>query len=662
VKLNLSKEQKDYILKLIDDDQDLPEDFKYLLFPTAQKEYELRYAGKMRKEDLLANEDGVLPVPLQLEKIFNGDEHESYPDGWKNMIVFGDNLQFLKTIYENKDPLVKDKIKNKVKLIYIDPPFATSDEFQNRDGAKAYNDKKKGSEFIEFLRRRLLVAREILSDDGAIFVHLDQKMSHYIKVLMDEVFGKQNFRNEIVWFYPSGGDKTNYFQKKHDTILFYSKNKTYLFNTESALIPYTADQLKRFKEYDEETDRLFYWNTNPRGERVKTFLKDGIIDYDVWTLGIDASKNKYPTQKPELLLKKVITATTNKDDIVLDFFAGSGRFAEVAEKLGRKWIACDIGKLSYFTMQKRILQIENSKKLENQKKKYGRRPKSFETCTLGIYDLKKALDLEWDKYREFVSRLFEVDLHSFKIAGFEFDGKKGEHPVKVWDYNKYKNSNVDEAYLKAIHQNIGTKVLGRIYIVAPANNIDFITDYYEIDGLRYYFLKIPYQVIKELHKIPFQKLRQPQSKRNVNDIDETIGFHFIKQPEVKSSISKTKSGIELVIEEFMSQYYKDEEGKLLENFETLSAIFVDKDYNGTQFIMTESFFADDLLAGKKGSKKGVDDNDESSAVIAEEIQKELRSVDKSGLKIPFGKNEIGKQLMVVYTDIYGNDFTEIFTV
>jgi len=158
----MTKQQNEYIINLIQEGKELPEDFKYLLFPTKQKEYELVYAGKMRKEDILANEDGVYPVPLQVEKVFNGDEYEAFEDDWKNMIVFGDNLQFLKTIYENKDPLIKDKVKGKVKLIYIDPPFATTDEFQNKEGAKAYNDKKKGAEFVEFLRKRLILAREIL--------------------------------------------------------------------------------------------------------------------------------------------------------------------------------------------------------------------------------------------------------------------------------------------------------------------------------------------------------------------------------------------------------------------------------------------------------------------------------------------------------------------
>lgn len=139
----LNEIEKKYIINLIENGEQIPEDYKYMLFPNLQEEYELTYAGKMRKEDILAGEDGTFPVPLQIDRIFNGDEHPAFEDGWRNMIVFGDNLQFLKTINENKDPLIKDKVKGKVKLIYIDPPFATQDEFENKEGAKAYSDKKK---------------------------------------------------------------------------------------------------------------------------------------------------------------------------------------------------------------------------------------------------------------------------------------------------------------------------------------------------------------------------------------------------------------------------------------------------------------------------------------------------------------------------------------
>lgn len=313
--------QKKYILDLINNDKDIPEDLKYVLFPNLQKEYELTYAGKMRKEDILANEDGTLPVPLQIDKVFNGDKHAAFNDGWRNMIIFGDNLQFLKTIYENKDPLIKDKVKGKVKLIYIDPPFATQDEFQNKIGAKAYADKKKGAEFVEFLRRRLIIAKEILDDDGSIYVHLDSKMSHYIKVIMDEVFDKNNFRNEIVWAYSGGQPPKNDYPRKHDVILRYTKSQNYIFN--HIYGEYSASTIKRFDKTDENGKR--YKLTYFDGVENKSYMKEGKRLEDVWTISKSSDQKtgfafNYPTQKPEKLLENIIRTSTNKGDIVLDFF------------------------------------------------------------------------------------------------------------------------------------------------------------------------------------------------------------------------------------------------------------------------------------------------------------------------------------------------------
>jgi DNA modification methylase len=588
----LNESQKKYLIQLINQGQSLPEEFKYVLFPTEHMEYELNYAGKIRKEDLIANEDGVFPVPLQIEKFFNKDSMPTSGDlEWINMVVFGDNLQFLKTVYENKDPLIKDKVKGRVKLIYIDPPFATEDEFMNKEGAKAYTDKKKGAEFIEFLRRRLLLAKEILADDGSIFIHLDQKMSHYIKVLMDEIFEKNNFRNEIAWCYTGPSQAGSYFPRKHDNILFYSKTKNNYF--ESPRIEHKSGVHNTGKLFGStEEDLELKKELENKGKKVEDWW------VDIWSTDRYRSELVgYPTQKPEALIKRIIEAATKPGDLVLDFFGGSGTTATTAEKLGRRWITCDIGKLSYFTTQKRLLRIAESKDLILTKKKYKKSAKPFVTAQLGVYDLKKAFELEWKEYKQFISGLFEIEISDFDLAGLEFNGKKSEYPVKIFDYRKYKDSSIDVDYLEKIHSVIGNRVDGRVYIVAPANYVDFLTDYYEIDGIRYYFLKVPYQIIKELHKIPFHKLRQPQSKKNLNSIDEVVGFHFIRQPEVKTEFKVSKKSVEIKIKEFKSQYGKDDKGVILENFESLSAVYIDKDYNGKHFELDDVYFAEDLLPG-----------------------------------------------------------------
>jgi len=180
--MKLSQHEINDLIERLQKGEILPDDYKYKLFPVKQKEYELVYGGKMRREDILANEDGVFPVPLQIEKIFNG-KREQWNDGWKNIIAFGDNLQFLKTIYENKDSLIKDKIKGKIKLIYIDPPFGTGDEYEGNRGQKGYTAKSKGAEFVEFIRRRIIVAKEILDDDGLIMIRQGYNFGHYINLI-----------------------------------------------------------------------------------------------------------------------------------------------------------------------------------------------------------------------------------------------------------------------------------------------------------------------------------------------------------------------------------------------------------------------------------------------------------------------------------------------
>jgi len=325
----------------------------------------------------------------------------------------------------------------------------------------------------------------------------------------------------------------------------------------------------------------------------------------------------------------------------------------VAEKLGRRWITCDLGKLSYFTMQKRILQIQNSKDLENPKKTYSKKAKSFITASLGSYDLEKTFELERKKYLEFVSGLFEIELKKYKISGFEFDGKKDNYPVIIYDYKKYKDSSIDENYINELHRNIGKKVGGRIYIVVPISFVDFVDDFIEIDDTRYYFLKIPYHIINELHKKPFVKVRQPQSKSNVNNIEEAIGFHFKRPPIVKAEIKKEQDKIKIIIKSFKSNELssdKTKQEKQKQDFENVSAVFIDKTYNDKAFEMDEALFVDELLPKKKKGQS------------AEDFEKELKELSKNGIEITLNQSEVGNKIMVVFTDIYGNDFTQTFTI
>jgi len=633
----INKHDIEFLIDCLKNGKEIPEVYKYALFPTKQKEYELVYAGKMRKEDVLADTEEAKPVPLQIEKVFNGKKYPLFSRDWHNLLVFGDNLQILKTFNENKDPLIKNKIKGKVKLIYIDPPFATKDEFQNREGAKAYNDRKKGAEFVEFLRRRLIVARELLAENGSIMVHLDQRMSHYVKALMDEIFGKENFINEIIYGYRIQGISRSSYARKHQTIFWYSKTTEHYFKQERERIYYE----KPFIDTKKDENGRYYSDV----------LVRDVWDSDYTKPFISGSKEyvNYPTQKSEGLLKRIIQNHTDEGDLIVDFFCGSGTTLIAAEKLNRRWIGCDIGKLAIYTTQKRLLEIGQSKDLDDKKKKYGKPAKSFAVVTSGLYDLGKIFALQKDEYIRFVKDLFEIEeTKTAKIGGVEIDGKKREFYAKIFPYWKLKNTSVDENYLQELHKNIGGKIDGRFYIIAPANNVDFISDYHQIGNVRYYFLKVPYQIIKELHKVQFKKFRQPQSKSQINDLDEAIGFHFIRQPEVKSEIEKLKDKVVLKIKKFESAYSQDETGEKLKNFESLAMLLVDLNYDSKKFMMTNYFFAQDLLNSKKSEKEESEEEIKKKLIKQKEIIKE------------FPKKDCGKQIMAIYVDIYGNEFREIF--
>lgn len=592
---------KEEIIKLLQNDKELPEEYESYLFPVSHKEYELTYSGKILKQKILSFAEEPQSIPFQKIKQFGNCDSE-----WKNMLIFGDNFQILKTFYENKDEIIKNKVKGKVKLIYIDPPFATSDEFSNKEGAKAYSDKIKGAEFLEFLRERLIIAKEILSDDGTIYVHLDSKMVHYVKVIMDEVFDKNNFVNEIIWQYFMGGKGKKEFAKKHDTILMYAKNKgQHIFNQQTIKRYYDfVPSLKDDSALGQSGhDEIGYW---------------GLVKCpDVWPIKGVFNMGKeylsYPTQKPEELIERIITASTNEGDIVMDFFAGSGTTGFVAEKLNRKWIMCDIGKLSIYTIQKRFLT-----------KNDGYQP--FDLINAGCYDLKTIFNLDKAKYTNFVRDLFHIDLQSKKINGISLDGKRRGDWVKIFNFQDFDGNTtaIDESYIQELHNNIGTKIGHRFYIVAPEMNIDIVGDYFQVDDVKYYLLRIPYQAIKELHTKEFKKAEQPKNQNGINLVENSIGFYFNETPEVNREIINKGNNVCIKINSVKPQY-----DTLNGNEDILAMVLVDTS-GKDEFVMQKAYFAD-----------------------------EIRIEETDSFSISIDKKEIKSNIIsIIFIDIYGNEFKE----
>lgn len=268
----------------------------------------------------------------------------------ENQLYYGDNLDTIKY-------LLQKGYKDRIDLIYIDPPFLTMANYKSRieilnEGklerieAIAYNDNWKGGikEYLEMLFPRIYLMRQLLSEEGSIYVHLDYRIVHYVKIMMDYIFGQDMFINEIIWSYKSGGVSRKSYSKKHDTILMYSKTKNYIFNPQKE------------KSYNREF--------KPYGFKGVKEYKDNLGWYtlvnmkDVWPINIVGRTSRervgYGTQKPQELLERIISTSSRESSIVADFFAGSGTTAIVAEKLGRRFIMADKGSISNLAMVKRI--------------------------------------------------------------------------------------------------------------------------------------------------------------------------------------------------------------------------------------------------------------------------------------------------------------------
>lgn len=252
----LTEEQKQRIIQSIEQGTPLSAHDKQLLFPDDAEYvertavYELQYKGKKSEPDILSRTPAA---PLQEMRSFNSDN--PFEDDWRNLLIFGDNLLALKAIYNDQRGANRYGTKNKIKLVYIDPPFATKQDFM-KDREKAYRDKVTGAQFIEFIRERLVLLREVLADDGSICVHLDWKKGHYIKAIMDEVFGEQNFLNEIIWQRTYAHSDANKFGQVHEAIFIYRKTENHLFN-------------KQFTDHSNSYIQSHYGQTDEDGRKYR---------------------------------------------------------------------------------------------------------------------------------------------------------------------------------------------------------------------------------------------------------------------------------------------------------------------------------------------------------------------------------------------------------
>ncbi len=364
--------------------------------------------------------------PAQLK-----ERHGPVVAGWRNKIYWGDNLQVMSHLLK--------EYRGQVQLVYIDPPFdskaeykktielrgstATSDHTVFEE--KQYTDIWINDEYLQFMYERLILIRELMSQDGTVYLHCDYRKSHHLRCLLDEVLGPENARNEIVWHYPHMTNVRRDFGRKHDTLYRYAKGPSWTFNLDDVREPYDEKTLKRY-----ERDVVFPGGYQARPNPL------GKIPSDVWRIpplrNVSAENLNFPTQKPEALLEKIIKASSDPGHIVFDCFMGSGTTQAVALRLGRRFIGADINLGAVHITTQRLLEIAEElegKQLELDEAEATPYYTGFEVYNVNQYDIFRnpveARDL----------LLEALEVHRL-APGHLFDGEKDGRLVKLMPVNR----------------------------------------------------------------------------------------------------------------------------------------------------------------------------------------------------------------------------------
>ena len=507
----LTEQEQQEIIRFIEADKPLPEKYRFLLFED-KREVELVWNGKSSEVCNIVLPFQVIEqvdepraerpqdTALQMD-MFLLDARGRQLKGWTNKLIWGDNKLILSSL---KNGPLREEIEKQggLKLIYIDPPFDVGADFSmdieigdetftkkpNILEEIAYRDTwgKGADSFIAMIYERLILMRDLMADDGSIYVHCDFRLNSYIRLLMDEVFGNANYINEITWKRTSAHSDPEHYGINVDSIFYYSKTKKWTWNQQYST--HSEEYLTRFRNTDsngrrwtdaditakglsgggytyeykgitslwrcpietmrrlDEDGKLHF--TNAGGIRLKRYLDEtpGVplqaLWDDVFPVNSQAKERiDYPTQKPEALLERIIQASSDEGDLVADFFCGSGTTAAVAEKLGRKWIATDLGKFGIHTTRKRMIGVQR------QLKEDGKDYRAFEILNLGKYERQhyigvnpnlreaeqqKQLEEKEAAFLDLILRAYRAE----KTTGFAaFHGKKAGRLVAVGPVN-----------------------------------------------------------------------------------------------------------------------------------------------------------------------------------------------------------------------------------
>ncbi|MBT3185776.1 MAG: site-specific DNA-methyltransferase [Nitrospina sp.] len=456
----LTEQEQQEIIRFIEADKPVPDKYRFLLFDD-KREVELVWNGKTSEvcnivlpfqvieqvDEPRAEKDTRLQLNL-----FDLDARGRQLKGWTNKLIWGDNKLILSSL---KNGPLREEIEKQggLKLIYIDPPFDVGADFSmnieiggdtftkkpNILEEIAYRDTwgKGADSFIAMIYERLVLMRDLLAEDGSIYVHCDWRVNSMIRLCLDQVFGKENNVGELIWRYSWGLRTNKCWNRKHDMILMYSKSDSFVFN---------ADSVLEEREVSESTaNRLKYKGALITDGNKGRGKEEKALPSDVWYVatinGMAAERLNYPTQKPEELINKILLASSDEGDLVADFFCGSGTMAAVAEKHGRKWIVSDLGKFAIHTTRKRMIGVQ--RQLKDEGKDY----RAFEILNLGKYERQHYIGVnpnlrEAEQQRQLEEKeaaFLDLILRAYraeKTDGFgTFHGKKAGRLVAVGPVN-----------------------------------------------------------------------------------------------------------------------------------------------------------------------------------------------------------------------------------
>jgi adenine-specific DNA-methyltransferase len=449
-------------------------------------------------------------------------------EDWRNKLIWGDNKYAMSALLE--------QFAGKVDLIYIDPPFATGANFSTTvsigDGEVehtkeasaieelAYRDTwgKGLDSFLQMMYDRLVLMRELLSDKGSIYVHCDYRTNSHIRLILDEIFGYDNYQNEIVWHFIKGASGNDRFGRKHQTVFWYSKNTNkWIFNRKDVSIEYNPETLARAQRGEARYNITY-----------EELLEKGKNPGDVWMdihpiQGNSIENTNYSTQKPEKLLERIIKASSNEGDLIADFFCGSGTTAAVAEKLNRRWITSDLGRYAIHTTRKRMLEIEGCK--------------PFEILNIGKYERqywqissfgKKTSEQTLAEYIAFILKLYKAEPVP---ASAYIHGKKGKSFIHVGSVEAPVTLSDVHNAIEEVRRMRQTSlvILGWEWEMGLH---DVVEQEAKKAGIQLSLLNIP---------------REIMDKRAVDNGD----VQFFEMAYLETDVKQTKTGVQIILKDFV---------------------------------------------------------------------------------------------------------------